>query len=171
MLWAINGPRIAGPAPITFRDEPGPGQAIACGSPLMLWGTANTGGVPIQGSFSPDQWTITECSPSLLVVELRPRSSDVGRIPVLLGRSTLTSDLPEYRNSGSVSIGGGAIPVSTHLAWAGGAGVGELPSPSPTTTVPATETTTVPPATETTTVPGVPPYTPPYTPPAPPTTL
>ena len=157
MLWAINGPRIAGPAPITFRDEPGPGQAIACGAPLMQWGTSNTGGVKTEGSFSPDQWTIKECSPSLLVVELRPRSSDVGRIPVLLGRSTLTQVLPEYRNSGSVTIGGGTIPVSTHVAWAGGQGIGD--SPSPTATVPASppETPTVPggvPPTQTVTVPA-----------------
>ncbi len=145
MLWAINGPRIADGAPMVFRDEPGPGQEIVCESPLMQWGTANPGGVKTEGSFAPDQWTVQECSASLLVVELRPVSDDVGRIPVLLGRSKVTDrNRSEYRNSGSVTIGGGTIPVSTVVAWAGGEGAGERPGASATTTVPGTPTETVP---------------------------
>lgn len=134
ILWAINGPRIVSPAPMTFTDLPGPGQAIDCSTLLMQYGYSNSGGVPYAGSFARPQWTILECGPSKAVVKLVPQRWDVGRIPVLLGLSSRVGPaLASYTNTGSVQIGDGVIPVSTVLAAAGGEGTGTRP---PTPSVP-----------------------------------
>ena len=141
LLWAIAGPRVTGSAPYLFTDTPGPGQAIDCASLEMWSGTANMGGSLVGPTWvGKDRWTTLECSATKAVVRFVPKSSDVGRVFMLMGRARLTdTTLAEYSNSGSVAIGGGSIPVTTVVAGAGGVGTGTATAPA--SSVPATTTT------------------------------
>lgn len=155
--WAITGPRVAGLAPVTFTDTPGPGQAIDCASLTMWSGTANISGELVGKTFVPtNHYTVLECGVAKAVVRLTPRSSDVGRIFMLMGMSRLTDDkLAQYTNSGSVAIGNGAIPVLTVLPGAGGQGTGTTPAtPPPPAPGTATSTAPVPGPSPTGTAPG-----------------
>ncbi len=142
ILWALHAPRITKGlvgAKVTFTDTPGPGQAIACDSIHVFWGSENTGGVPIEGTYPPDRYT-TECAPDQLVVTLPTTQQDEGRIPFVLGWSSITdATRTEYRNAGSVGLGRGiTIPVGDVLRVDGGGhGTGLRPAPAPVKT-PAT---------------------------------
>lgn len=137
--WAITGPRVTGPAPMTFTDTPGPGQAIDCTSFTVWSGTANLSGQLVGSTFvARDRWKVLECTAAKAVVQFTPVSGDVGRVVMLMGLSSLTdTTLEKYTNSGSVAIGGGAIPVTTVIPGAGGQASGAIPvTPSPGASAP-----------------------------------
>ena len=157
MLWAITGPRVTGPAPVTFTDSPGPGQAIDCASFTLWSGTANVSGALVGQTFVPKhRFQVLECTDAKAVVQFMPNSGDVGKVFMLLGMSRLTdSGLTSYRNSGSVAVGGGTIPVTTVVAGAGGQGTGTTaPIGTGTGTTTATSGTGTTTGTATTTSPG-----------------
>lgn len=126
IAWTIAAPRLtpqtAG-APVTFVEEPGPGQAIDCPAARLRWATRNITAPDDAGPVVATRQS-TSCTPQRLVAVVQSTRADAGRIPYLAGTSTRTdathatdatdptdatgttgTPLERYANNGTVTIG------------------------------------------------------------------
>lgn len=157
-LWAIDGPVVQeNMVGSTYQivDTPGPGQEIDCEA-VSVWSGTRDGSWADPTFVAEDRWNL-ECGPNQVSVTVKPTTDEIGRAFRLLGESAVTdTTLEEYRNSGFVRLWGTAeLPVDQVVrAGGGGDGTGEVPTPGPTTTTPASPTpTTSEPTTSTPTTP------------------